>query len=136
MAIEPLLTPLSGEQFNLRSTITEEHARVDVSARDVWVRGSRAFFDIMVFNPLARSYSNSTLKASHKSNENLKKRKYNDRILQVEHGSFTPLVFTNFGGVGVEGSNFYMADNLWPSSSFKFSLIFDIAVASLTRLYH
>ena len=107
VAIEPLLTPLSGEQFNLRSTITEEHARVDVSARDVWVRGSRAFFDIMVFNPLARSYSNSTLKASHKSNENLKKRKYNDRILQVEHGSFTPLVFTNFGGVGVEGSNFY-----------------------------
>ena len=61
----------------------------------------------MVFNPLAPSYSNLTLKASHKSNENRKKRKYNDRVLQVEHGSFTPLVFTNFGGMGVEGSNFY-----------------------------
>ena len=107
VAVEPLLTPLSGEQFNLRSANTEEHARLDVSARGVWVRGSRAFFDIMVFNPLAPSYSSLTLKASHKSNENMKKRKYNDRILQVEHGTFTPLIFTNFGGIGVEGSNFY-----------------------------
>ena len=107
VAVEPLLTPLSGEQFNLKSTTTEEHARLDVSARGVWVKGSRAFFDIMVFNPLAPTYSNHTLKVNHKSNENKKKRKYNDRIFQVEHGSFTPLVFTNFGGIGVEGSNFY-----------------------------
>ena len=35
VAVEPLLTPLSGEQFNLRSTTTEEHARLDVSARGI-----------------------------------------------------------------------------------------------------
>ena len=107
VAIEPLLTPLTGEQFNLRSTNTDEHARVDVAARGVWMRGSRAFFDIRVFNPLAQCYSQSTLKAAHKSNENSKKREYNQRILEVEHGSFTPLVFSSFGGMSIECNNFY-----------------------------
>ena len=107
VVIEPALTPLSGEQFNLRSANVDDNARLDVAARGVWTRGSRAFFDIRVFNPLAPSYSNSTIKAAHKSNENSKKREYNDRVLQVEHGSFTPLVFSSFGGMSVECSNLY-----------------------------
>ena len=53
-AVEPALTPLTGEQFNLRSANTDDNARVDVAARGVWIRGSRAFFDIRVFNPLAQ----------------------------------------------------------------------------------
>ena len=73
----------------------------------VWMRGARAFFDVRVFNPLAPSYLNSTLKAAHKTNEKSKKREYNDRILQIEHGSFTPLVFSTFGGMSVECGNFY-----------------------------
>ena len=71
------------------------------------MRGSRAFFDIRVFNPFAPSYFNSTIKAAHKTNENSKKREYNDRILQIEHGSFTPLVFSTFGGMSVECSNLF-----------------------------
>ena len=35
VAIEPLLTPLTGEQFSLRSANTDAHARVDVAARGV-----------------------------------------------------------------------------------------------------
>ena len=96
VAIEPLLTPLTGETLKYKSGNTEEHARLDVSARGVWIRGSKAYFDVKVFNPLARSYSNQTLKAAHKSNENSKKRMYTDRITKVEHGTFTPLVFTCF----------------------------------------
>ena len=107
VAIEPLLTPLTGEQFNRRSANTDVEARVDVAARGVWVKGSRAFFDVRVFNPLAQCYSNSTIKAAHKTNETSKKREYNQRILEVEHGSFTPLVFSSFGGMSVECSNFY-----------------------------
>ena len=42
---------------------TEEHARLDVSARSVWIRGSRAFFDVKVFTSLAGTYSGQTLKA-------------------------------------------------------------------------
>ena len=31
-----------------------------------------------------------------------KKRKYNTRVIQIEHGSFSPLVFTPYGGSGRE----------------------------------
>ena len=91
--VEPLLTPLTGEHLRYRTANTDDQARLDVSARGVWARGSKAFFDVRVFNPLAPSYRNQTLSAAHKSNENEKKRKYRQRIQNVEHGSFTPLVF-------------------------------------------
>ena len=64
-------------------------------------------FDVRLFNPLAQSYNNQTLKAAHKTNENQKKREYGERVLNVEHGSFTPLVFSCLGGMSVECSHFY-----------------------------
>lgn len=36
-----------------------------------------------------------------------KKRSYNERIIHVDHGSFTPLVFSCFGGMSRECSRFY-----------------------------
>ena len=36
-----------------------------------------------------------------------KKHHYNDRVLQVEHGSFSPLVFTVNGDMGNECKAFY-----------------------------
>ena len=105
--VEPLLTPLTGEQFHYRTANTDDCARLDISARGVWTRGSRAFFDVRVFNPLAPSYRNQTILAAHKTNENEKKRTYRERIQQVEHGSFTPLVFSCFGGMSVECLKFY-----------------------------
>ena len=36
------------------------------------------------------------------SHEGEKKRKYNARVLEVEKGTFTPLVFSTSGGMGVE----------------------------------
>ena len=38
----------------------------------------------------------------YKENENEKKRAYNDRVINVEKSSFTPLVFTTTGGMGPE----------------------------------
>ena len=105
--VEPLLTPLTGEYFQYRTANTDEYARLDVSARGVWTRGSKAFFDVRVFNPLAPSYRSQSLSSAHKSNENEKKRKYRERIQNVEHGSFTPLVFTSFGGMSVECLKFF-----------------------------
>jgi hypothetical protein len=114
VAIEPILTPLSGEKFQYKSANVDECARLDVSARGIWVKGSRAFFDVRVFNPLAPSYFNQTLKATHKSNEAAKKREYGERVLQVEHGTFTPLVFSSLGGMSPECSHFYnhLADKI------------------------
>ena len=40
-------------------------------------------------------------------NENEKKRHYHIRIMEVDQGSFTPLVFTVAGGIGGEGRAFY-----------------------------
>ena len=39
-------------------------------------------------------------------NERQKKNEYNRRIIQIEHGSFTPFVVSAFGGFGAETSNF------------------------------
>ena len=74
-----------------------------------WIRGQTAFADIRVFNPLANCYRNQTLEARYRINENEKKRAYNERIIHVENGSFTPLVFSSscFGGMSRECATFY-----------------------------
>ena len=114
VAVEPLLTPCTGEKFQYKTANDKEGARVDVAARGVWVRGSKAYFDVRVFNPLAPSYSGQTLKTTHKNNEMSKKREYAERILKIEHGSFTPLVFSSLGGMSVECTHFYnrLADKI------------------------
>ena len=104
--VEPMLTPLTGENFPL-STITTDEARVDVAARGVWTKGQMAFFDVRVFNPTAKSYLNSDLSSAHKTNEQAKKRSYNRRVLSVDQGSFTPLVFSCYGGMSKECKTFY-----------------------------
>ena len=67
--------------------------RFDVSARELWRRASKAFVDIRVVNPLAKSNFSRSLEALYRGKEQLKKREYSERTLQVEHGTFTPLVF-------------------------------------------
>ena len=62
----------------------------------------RAFFDVRVFNPLAPSNSNKQPSQMYTAHEAQKKRAYNDRVIQIEKGSFTPLVFSTSGGMGRE----------------------------------
>ena len=104
--IEPQLQPLSGEILNLGSANREDEARLDISARGFWNQNEMAFFDVRVFNPFAKSYMNSSLDALFKSNERAKKREYNQRVIEVEHGSFTPIVMSAFGGCGRETNRF------------------------------
>ena len=99
--IEPQLLPLTGENLPSNNNTSEE-ARLDVSARGFWQRGQRAFFDVRVFNPYAQRHLNQTLENSFLSNEREKKKAYNKRVIDVEHGCFTPLVFTPYGGCGRE----------------------------------
>ena len=94
--IEPHLTPLTGESLPSNANSTNE-ARFDISARSFWMDGQRAFFDVRVFNPFAPSYSNQSQSSMFLVNEREKKRAYNHRIIQVEHGTFSPLVFTPYG---------------------------------------
>ena len=86
---------------------TSAEACIDISARGVWNTGQRAFFDVRVFNPFARRYSGLTLSQAYRANENEKKRMYNNRIMSIEHGTFTPLVFCASGGMAPECRSFY-----------------------------
>ena len=106
VAVEPVLQPLTGEVLP-PSSITSDEARVDVAARGFWVKGQVAYLDVKVFNPTAKTYLTQTLEASHRSNEGAKKRSYNRRVNTIDQGSFTPLIFTCFGGMSKECSTFY-----------------------------
>ena len=104
--IEPHLQPLSGEIFNFQTTNREDDARLDISARGFWNKNEMAFFDVRVFNPFAKSYMNTSLDTLFKSNENAKKREYNQRVIDIEHGTFTPIVLSAYGGYGRETNRF------------------------------
>ena len=63
-------------------------------------RYQHAYFDVRVFNPNAKSYRHLSPATAYSRQEQLKRRHYEQRVTQVEHGSFTPLVFSTSGGLG------------------------------------
>ena len=79
-----------------------EGPRLDIRARGFWDPQSSAFFDVRVCHPNAESYRDQEPQQIYHIHENDKKRLYSRRVLDVEHGSFTPLVFTTTGGMGKE----------------------------------
>ena len=105
VAIEPPLIPLTGENLPV-SAITEDDARLDISARSFWMPLGRAFFDIRVLHPGAPTNASRTIPQMYIQHENEKKRKYNQRVIDIEKGTFTPLVFSTTGGMGKEASIF------------------------------
>ena len=103
VAVEPLLQPLDGEKFDRNSTGTDD-ARLDIKANGLWgTVFERAFFDVKIFNPLAKSCP-KTIRDSYKYYEELKKLKYEQRIRDVENSTFNPLVFSSTGGAGPSAS--------------------------------
>ena len=104
--VELQLQPLTGESF-APSTATGNEVRLDVGARGFWQADQMAFFDVRVFNPNARRYAEQELSKTYQLNEKEKKQLYNERITQVEHGTFTSLVLPATWGMGQESSKFY-----------------------------
>ena len=98
--IEPKLTPLTGEKLDNRTANTTNEARLDIEACGVWERGQQAFLDFRLFDPNACRYLNKSLQQCHVMNKQEKKRTYNERFLQNEHGTFTPLFFFNLWKYG------------------------------------
>ena len=96
---EPPLQPLSGESLLYRSASTEDNARLDIAVEDFWgYQGKRSYFDVRVFNPLTPTYRGMSLYSCYRKNEEEKKRKYDERVREVEHGCFAPLAFSAAGG--------------------------------------
>ena len=61
-----------------------------------------AFFDVLVCHPNVVSYRDLEPQQIYRIHENEKKRLYSRRVLDIEHGTFTPLAFTRTGGMGKE----------------------------------
>ena len=99
------MQPLTGEVLPDGANL-EDEARLDIAARGFWQECEMAFFDVRVFNPFAKSHLKSRIETAFKHQETLKKNEYRDRVILVEHGSFTPIAFSALGGCGVETSRF------------------------------
>jgi hypothetical protein len=97
--VEPLLQPLSGEHFEYKSANRDEDARSDIKCVGFWRPMRKAFFDIKVVSPYAKSYVRLSSASLYRMAEKSKLREYEERIRNVEHADFSPLVFTTTGGL-------------------------------------
>ena len=99
--VEPELQPLDNERVNLKRVATSPEVRLDLKAGDFWSRGVTAFFDVRVTHVNTKRNQGKETSTIFKDQEE-KKRKYQKRLLGVEMGSFTPLVFGTNGGMGAD----------------------------------
>ena len=95
VCIEPNLQPIT-------------NPRLDIAANGFWCsRFEKAYFDVRIFNPHAPSNRQQCLAGTYRKHERIKIRAYEQRVREVEHGSFTPLVMSLSGGCGNAGSVCY-----------------------------
>ena len=103
--VEPELLPLDNDQAVFGNIA--QKARLDVSGNGIWGPHERTFLDIRIMHPNSPSYQDKDVRQVYKQHEREKKRTYNERIIQIEKGSFTPIVMSTFGGMGVEAERFH-----------------------------
>ena len=98
--IEPELQEITTETLSGRSANTTIGARLDVAVSGLWGgRRERTLMDVRVFNPFAPSNSNTTLDQCFRKHEREKIRAYGQRVREVEHATFVPIVMSATGGL-------------------------------------
>ena len=95
---ELVLQEVTGETLNYGANKAPD-AHLDIQSRGFWERQRSAFFDVRLCHPNADSYKDLTPKQIYKEHVNEKKRQYVERVMEIEQGMFTPLVFTTTGGM-------------------------------------
>ena len=94
---EPSLQPLNEESLSLRTNNCDAGAHLDIKVSGFWGgRFQSSFFDVRIFNP----YAPSNWSNPYRQHECAKRREYEERVREVEHASFSPLVFSTSGGMG------------------------------------
>ena len=101
--VEPELQQMDNEQFN---GLKEDNARPNIRAKGVWRNAQNVYFDVRVTNVNSDSQKNMLVEKILSKHEQDKKRNYNRRIMNVEHGTFTLLVFSVTDGEGIKTSTF------------------------------
>ena len=99
--VEPVLPEVTGETLSHGANKVPD-ARLDIHAPGFWEWHWAALFDVRVCHRNANSYRDLTPKQIYKRHENEKKRQYAERVMEIEQGTFTPLVFTTTGGMADE----------------------------------
>ncbi len=102
--IEPALLPVGNVVLHGN---TADNARLDTSAVGLFSPMERNFTDVRVFNANSKSHRDKSLPKLYQQQEREKKFNYNQRVIQVEKGTFTPLVFNTSGGMGPEATRFH-----------------------------
>ena len=90
--------------FHYKSANKDDEARSDIKCYGFWSTMRQAYFDIKVISPLARSYAHMNPTQLYNLAEKEKIRQYRERILQVEHADFNPLVFSCTGGMAPQST--------------------------------
>ena len=102
VVVEPPLIPTELELT--RGTVSSDAARLDIAARGIWSPFDKTLIDVRVTHPNALSQQSQSLKSIFQSHEREKKRKYLERVLQVEKASFIPVVLSTTGACAPEAN--------------------------------
>ena len=79
-----------------------QDARKDIHARGFWERHRSAIFDVRVCHPNVESCWDLEPQQIYGSHVNEKKHPYSRRVLDIQHRTFIPSVFTTTAGMGKE----------------------------------
>ncbi len=103
--MEPDLQPVAPNQLHGSSANKQDSARLDIAANGVW--GGRLVFEYESLQSHYTIQPESTPIYCLSKHEREKKRAYEQRVREIEHSSFTPLVLSASGGMGTEATIFY-----------------------------
>lgn len=70
-------------------------------------RFEKAFIDVRVFNASVQSNRHSPLSFVYRKHGQEKRRQYDQRVREIEHSTFKPLVLSTIGGMGRATTIFY-----------------------------
>ena len=108
ISTEPRLQPLSGESLRFKTSNCQDEASLDIKAQGLWGDCHQCtFFDVRIYNPFAQTHKNKPLSSVYVAQEREKRRAYEQRITEVEHGSFTPLILSACGSMAKSATTTY-----------------------------
>ena len=85
------------DTFSHATANSQDGARLDIVVNGFWGgRSEHCFMDVRVFNSYAQSNVHS-ISAAYRRHENIKRRAYGQRVREIEHASFTPIVMSATG---------------------------------------
>ena len=124
IVLEPILQDLTGEMLPSGSN-KSPNARLDVSCRSFWTPLDKVFTDVRVFHAQAPTNAKMAVERMYEHHEGRKNAEYNARVMEIEKGSFSPIVFNTIGGMGQEADRFLkrLAEKISSKKSTPYSTV-------------